>query len=306
MTSGGLMSLSELTQQRELSGEQQIENQHWNFFHYLNQQDQLREQQNEYQDPPDNSLSFVQPDGVIAQVMGNSGKAVSYIVRERIDDDADILRFQKSERLLHWALSIPFMICWITALILILVYNPDPSRPYRIILATVHRISGLCLFILPALVLYSKRDDLRIHLDNIKEAWIWSLNDLKWLFLMGFAAISKKIVLPPQGKFNAAEKVNFMMVMVGWVVFSLTGILIMIQSLTWLAWLIHAIVALIVSPIMLGHIYMATVNPETRKGISGMISGYVSRQWAQHHYAQWYNQKFESETRNDPNASDKK
>jgi len=206
----------------------------------------------------------------------------------RTQEDAMILRFRESERLLHWSIAIPFMICWVTALILILVYNPVPTRPLRAVFAVTHRISGLCLVILPLLSLYLKRQDFKIHLHNIKHAWRWSLEDLKWLLLMGLAAINKKIVLPEQGKFNAAEKVNFMLVMLGWAVFTVTGIMMFIQEMPWFPWLVHAFAAFLVTPAMLGHIYMATINPETRTGISGMISGYVERHWAKHHYARWY------------------
>jgi hypothetical protein len=60
-----------------------------------------------------------------------------------------------------------------------------------------------------------------------------------------------------------------------------------------LAWLVHALLALLVTPTMLGHIYMATVNTETRAGLRGMVSGYVNRQWARHHYELWYREFFE-------------
>ena len=206
---------------------------------------------------------------------------------------SNILRFRRSERMLHWAISIPFMVCWLSAVILILVYNPDPSRPLRDLFTVIHRAAGIALIILPAIVMLKNRKDYSIHLYNIKSAWLWSLNDLKWLALMGLAAISKKIVLPEQGKFNAAEKVNFMSVMVACPLFILTGVMIWIHAVAWAAWLVHALLALVVTPTMLGHIYMATVNPDTRTGISGMISGYVDRQWARHHYGLWYMELFE-------------
>ncbi len=34
-----------------------------------------------------------------------------------------ILRFQRSERLLHWSIAIPFMVCYTTAVILFLFFN---------------------------------------------------------------------------------------------------------------------------------------------------------------------------------------
>jgi formate dehydrogenase gamma subunit len=200
--------------------------------------------------------------------------------------------------MLHWAIAIPFMVCWTTALVLFVAYNPDPLRPYRDLFSWIHRISGACLLIFPALVALKNRHDYRIHLYNIKTAWLWSLNDLKWLVLMGLAAISKKIVLPEQGKFNAAEKVNFMSVMVASPLFIVSGIMIWLQETAWAAWLLHAALAVIVSPAMLGHIYMATVNPDTRIGLKGMITGYVDRQWAKHHYGAWYREHFERTVQN--------
>jgi formate dehydrogenase subunit gamma len=208
--------------------------------------------------------------------------------------DGAILRFRKTERWLHWAIAVPFMICWLSALILVLVYNPDPHRPYRLAFSWFHRFSGAALIAFPLYVLFKSREEYRIHTANIRTAWHWSLDDMKWLLLMGLAAISRKITLPEQGKFNAAEKVNFMVVMLSSPIFILTGLMMWIQDAAWFPWLIHGCAALAVTPTMLGHIYMATVNPDTRSGITGMVSGYVERQWAKHHYALWYREHFEN------------
>ena len=64
---------------------------------------------------------------------------------------------------MHWAVAIPFMVCYATALILVVVYNPDPTRPYRQVVSWVHRISGLCLLVLPATALARHWRDLRLH-----------------------------------------------------------------------------------------------------------------------------------------------
>lgn len=199
--------------------------------------------------------------------------------------------------MLHWAIAVPYVVCWLSAVVLVLVYNPDPLRPLRDVFAIMHRVSGAALITLPTIVMLMNRKDYKIHLYNIKCAWLWSLNDLKWLALMGLAAISKRIVLPEQEKFNAAEKVNFMSVMISCPIFIVTGIMIWTQMGAWAAWLVHGLLALFVTPTMLGHIYMATINPDTRTAISGMISGYVDRQWARHHYGLWYKEHFEESIR---------
>ena len=254
---------------------------------------------------PDLTLAFVKqphvdPDWPVPRVDGAVKNATMPFRVQRTTgktsalSSSEILRFRESERLLHWAIAIPFMLCWVTSLILVVIYNPDPLRPYREVFTAIHRISGICLIVLPILVLFRGRRDRKVHLYNIKTAWFWSMNDLKWLALMGLAAINKKIRLPEQGKFNAAEKVNFIFVLIACPVLVITGMMIWLQNMAWLAWLIHASVALLVSPTILGHIYMAVVNPKTRVGLKGMISGYVQRQWAKHHYGIWYRENFEN------------
>ena len=212
---------------------------------------------------------------------------------KRRSQSSKILRFRKSERHLHWAIAVPFMLCYATALILVFFYNPNPLRPYREIFSVIHRVSGVCLFILPMLAIIKSRKDLRMYYYNIKQAWIWTYEDIKWLFVMGLAAISKRFKLPDQGKFNAAEKINFMMLMSTYPLYIITGMFIWITDGALLSWIIHFGMALIATPLLVGHKFMALVNPETRIGLSGMITGFVDRQWAKHHYTNWYRDQFE-------------
>ncbi len=215
-----------------------------------------------------------------------------------------ILRFRKSERHLHWAIAIPFMICYATALILMIYYNGNAIRPYRDAFSWVHRISGVCLFVLPMLAILKSRKDLKVYFYNIKQAWVWTFHDLKWLAMMGLAAISKRFKLPDQGKFNAAEKINFMMIMTTYPLYILTGMLIWMTNGALLAWLIHIAMALFATPLLVGHKFMALVNPDTRVGLPGMLNGYVDRNWAKHHYTKWYWEHFGSDHNTVENVED--
>ncbi len=203
-----------------------------------------------------------------------------------------ILRFHKSERALHWAIAAPFMVCYTTALILMFGFNLHSQGIARDIFSWSHRISGACLLLLPMLALLRNVKDYRIHLRNIRHAWSWTLDDLKWLALFGLAAISRRVRLPDQGKFNAAEKLNFIMVFCTCPLFIVTGILIWIPGPVFFSWIVHVRLALVATPLMLGHIYMALVNRSTRTGLGGMFSGYVDREWARHHYHRWYRENF--------------
>lgn len=204
-----------------------------------------------------------------------------------------ILRFRVAERRVHWAIAIPFLVCYTTALVLVVVYNPDPLRPYREIVSWAHRISGVCLIVFPALAVLRSVGDLRVHFYNVKQAWIWVFADIKWLLLMGFAAISSRVKLPEQGKFNAAQKLNFMMVMSTYPIYIVTGLTMWISGTALLAWLVHFGLAVLATPFIFGHMFMATIPASSRKGLQGMFSGLVDRHWAKHHHARWYRENFE-------------
>jgi formate dehydrogenase subunit gamma len=212
-------------------------------------------------------------------------------------ESAEILRFRRSERQQHWAIAVPFMVCLATAVVLFAVYNPNPTRPYRALFSWIHRLSGLCLGLLPTLTLLRHRGDFALHFRNIRDVWCWTVADVKWLLLMGPSTVNKKISLPHQGKFNAAEKINFMMLTATWPMYVLTGVLIWLPGVAFLSWLVHLTMAATAIPLIFGHIFMATVNPDTRVGLSGMFSGWVNRDWARHHYRRWYDENFPSPPR---------
>ena len=205
-----------------------------------------------------------------------------------------ILRFQRSERLLHWSIAVPFMVCYFTAATLILFFGLHSERPAREILSWIHRIAGVGLLTFPLWTGLRNLRDYKLHLGNIRQAWRWAWADVKWLVLMGVAAVNRRIQLPEQGKFNAAEKLNFMMVMGTYPVFLVTGVLLWLPGIAFVSWIVHVGMALLATPLMLGHIYMALINPSTRVGLGGMFSGYVDRQWARHHYQRWYRENFEA------------
>lgn len=203
-----------------------------------------------------------------------------------------ILRFRASERHMHWAIAVPFMFAWTSAAILMFVYSWDPSRPYRDVFGIAHRSAGVALITLPLLALLRHYYDIAVHLKNTREAWAWRLDDVKWLMLMMPATIFKGITLPHQGKFNAAEKINFMVLTATLPLYMLTGILIWTHQYAFAAWVVHLGMAGLATPLMFGHIFMAVVNPDTRVGLSGMINGFVDRHWASHHYTRWYHENF--------------
>ena len=214
--------------------------------------------------------------------------------------ESKILRFRKSERFMHWAIAIPFLVCFTTAAILFFVYNRDPRSPLRAMFSWTHRISGICFIVFPIAAAYYGRHDFKVHFRNILCAWRWTMSDIKWLFMMGLAAISDRFSLPEQGKFNAAEKINFMVVLSSYPFFILTGLILWLTPIAFYSWLLHFALGAIATPLLVGHLFMAMINPGTREGLEGMVTGFVDRQWAKHHYRRWYRDTFEKEAPKNP------
>jgi formate dehydrogenase subunit gamma len=206
---------------------------------------------------------------------------------------SQILRFQAGERLLHWALAAPFVLLYTTAALLMVFYGEPHPRPFREAFALAHRVFGVMLIALPPLALLAGAKDWRVHLENLREGWIWRRDDFRWLVLFPKNAMNPKIELPEQGKFNAAEKLNFMMVSTFYPLYVFTGVLVWLPGVEFTAYLAHFAMAVLGLPLVGGHIFMATINPETRVGLSGMFTGWVDRSWAKHHYTRWYREHFE-------------
>ncbi len=205
----------------------------------------------------------------------------------------EIPRFRKSERELHWAIAIPFLVCLASGAVVKVFFNKLHSGILtRSALLWVHRGSGILLLILPICVAWRHRKELSLYLYNIKRAWSWTTDDLRWLALIGLASLSRRIALPEQHKFNAGEKINFMTLMLTYPFLVATGVLLLTPGIHFLSFIAHVSVAVLSAPLIAGHIFMAVVNPDTRIGLSGMFSGNVDREWARHHYAKWYRENF--------------
>jgi formate dehydrogenase subunit gamma len=210
-----------------------------------------------------------------------------------IPTSPSILRFLAGERMVHWALAIPFVLLYTTALGMVVTYGESAPRPFHHAFALVHRGLGVALIALPPLALWRGLSDWRAHVANVKEAWRWTPDDYRWLVLFPRAAVNPRVVLPEQGKFNAAEKLNFMMVSATYPFYIITGLMVWLPGVALYAYLAHLAVAIIGLPLIFGHIFMATVNPETRVGLSGMVTGWVDREWAKHHYRRWFRDRIE-------------
>ena len=114
-------------------------------------------------------------------------------------------------------------------------------------------------------------------------------DDVRWLRW----AVTRRGDEPPQGRFNAGQKLNTAFVFGLMVVFSVSGLLMYLQETDAAvrgrtsAILVHDIATWVAVPLILGHLYLVLVNASTRHSLRGMVLGSVRRDWARRHHPKW-------------------
>jgi formate dehydrogenase subunit gamma len=193
---------------------------------------------------------------------------------------ATLARFTATQRALHWSLAAIVLTCALTGLTLY-VGSLSTLVGRRNLVKDVHVISGL-LMPLPLMVAYAGRWRREVRPD-IRRLARWSRADRRWLRTRGRDATGDV------GKFNGGQKANaafvagLIPVMLG------TGAIMRWFEPFPLAWrtgatFVHDWTAIAAWVVVAGHIAMALLHPQT---LRGMVTGHVSRPWAEDHHPQW-------------------
>jgi formate dehydrogenase subunit gamma len=106
-------------------------------------------------------------------------------------------------------------------------------------------------------------------------------------------AVRRRGAEPPAGRFNAGQKLNSAVIAGLAVVFTASGVLILLQESdaafrgATSAILVHDWATWAVVPLLAGHVYLATLNASTRHSLRGITLGTVRRDWARRHHPKW-------------------
>jgi formate dehydrogenase subunit gamma len=189
-----------------------------------------------------------------------------------------IRRFSRATRAVHWAAALLMLICIITAAIL---YNGSLALAigHRHLVELVHVYSG---FALPVPILLGTISAAyRLDLRRLNR---FTTRDRRWLF-----SRSRRDGAIRVGKFNAGQKLNG--ALSGGAIAALlgTGIIMYFPGLTRLSWrtgatFVHDWFALAVGLLVIGHLFYAARDAESRRG---MLTGRVSASWARTEHAAW-------------------
>jgi formate dehydrogenase subunit gamma len=118
-----------------------------------------------------------------------------------------------------------------------------------------------------------------------------SARDREWLSLAYFAKYLRFEGTDPEtGKYNGGQKALFWMALLGGTLLFLSGIVLWFptelpQPLRELSWILHDAAFIAFFLMIIGHIYLAIVEPGT---FESMVDGTVSKPWAKLHHPRWY------------------
>ncbi|XKE47369.1 formate dehydrogenase subunit gamma [Halomonas organivorans] len=233
---------------------------------------------------------WVSPFGAIA-ILGMLGVIlVFYLVagRQRLDEPRTgrkLLRWPVLDRALHWSVASLFILLGLTGLMLL--YGKALLRPVfgdgawaglMTGTKTLHNYLGPLFAIMLLLVL------VRFLRHNLPRR-----HDLTWL-RQGGGMVGKGH--PDAGFANAGEKIWYWLLASVGLVVVISGLVLDFpnfnQARDTMQWanVIHALGALGLTAVALGHIYIGTIG--TEGVLEGMTHGYVDESWAKQHHNLWY------------------
>jgi len=192
-----------------------------------------------------------------------------------------LLRFDRGERVLHWANATLFLTLLATGASL---YVPQLSEivKRRQLVKEIHVYAGVLLPFPLVLTLLAGRWGRALRAD-VRRLNRWNADDRRWLRSRGR---DRKVKV---GKFNAGQKINAAFTAGAIPVMLATGLIMRFPSHFSLSWrtgatFVHDWTFLGLAVSITGHILFAVNDPES---LGSMVRGWIPSSWAKRHAPRW-------------------
>jgi len=135
-----------------------------------------------------------------------------------------------------------------------------------------------------------------LHHEVLRKEIALDRDDVRWLIVRTLGILGRsKEALPPQGSYNAGQKLFGLAVYSMVPVIMLTGLVMTFgwpspAAVAWAVVLHFTAVGLVVSGLMI-HVYMAAVFPEEKPAFFSMIVGSVHELYAYSHHFKWWREE---------------
>lgn len=197
-----------------------------------------------------------------------------------------VVRFNRTQRWVHATQGITFLILLLTGLA-ISITSLETLIGHRALLREIHLSTAFFFVFGPAIVALAG-DRLSIFQD-FRTVENFSHDDVEWL---KHPATEPDASTPPQGRYNAGQKLNAVFTVYSTVAFGVTGIILWQNrrfpfELVSQANTVHTWLAYLALAVFLGHLYLSVVHPATRASLRGIVFGTVGKSWARRHHPAW-------------------
>ncbi len=237
-------------------------------------------------------------DGVLRQTGGGlagdspAGNATAAAGGEPPDlTPGSVPRFVVAERVAHWLYALLFVIALVSGFLMWIPSTRAWLGVARHGVAYRHGLTGFAMIVVPLLILLVVNR--RRLLEDVRQVDLWSANDRRWFRAALRGDTLRGREMPPQGKFNAGQKANAVLVASMAIGFAVTGgFLLGKASLP--AWLVsralwlHSFLAVAAVALFAGHLAHVLFTRHGRKYLGAMVRGTLPAEIARERHRTWW------------------
>ncbi len=199
-------------------------------------------------------------------------------------------RYTPSARWFHWLFAAVFLELVLSGLLIFLQWFGFPIVGNWI--RIIHRIGAVILVAAP--VMFALVDWKRAWY-FVKEAFIWGMDDLRWLRAApGYYFGGDPRMMPPQGYINTGMKLYRLAILFGGVVFVISGLIMWFLKgvvppvvFQWSV-IVHDFTFIVALCFFFLHVQLGVFHPRMDESLLSMVDGKVSGVYAKTHHGKWY------------------
>jgi formate dehydrogenase subunit gamma len=204
-----------------------------------------------------------------------------------------IPKYTTLERILHWVHTGSFIPLALTGFVLFAPWlEPIAQGAAGVHIRLIHRIAAIFFGGVP--IVYAILQPRRMWM-NMKEFLSFSRYDLLWLKgAIPYYIFGRHGNMPPQPRFNTGERLTAVVLVLGTIVFGITGLLMWFLKGSMPVWLfqvsvfVHDLMFIVTFAMFIIHFYLAVVHPMMWQSLVSMRYGVVSESYAREHHTMWY------------------
>jgi formate dehydrogenase subunit gamma len=204
-----------------------------------------------------------------------------------------IPKYSAMERVFHWGHTVTFLALAMTGMVLFFPFlGPLAQGASGEFTRLLHRAAAIAYGALP--LIYIILEPRRAWM-SLKSVFKVGRFDIEWVKgMIPYYMFGRHEAMAPQDRFNTGEKLNAVVIILGSVVFAITGLLMwfgkgfvpigVFQAVV----ILHDLAMIVTVCMFIVHFYLAVVHPLMWAGLVSMRYGVTSAAYAQEHHALWY------------------